>query len=149
MEEIFHSILLVIIKSSSFRSFEEAEITIPHEPSISEIAANEEYLINNNHKLKRIRESLNTLDGVIIDDIVPGSRSNPVNVKRVEFILPEEDYDTLFSNRHFSYSYKHLLQVKVVFRDKENSFISYTLGSRKIPSNLCHVGRQSALRYAL
>ena len=51
------------------------------------------------------------MDNDEVDLIKPLRRDNPENVKRVEFILNEENWDDLFPRRHSSYTYTRLLQV--------------------------------------
>ena len=81
-------------------------------PSEKEISAREEYLLEKYPLLQKIKETVKTLDALEVEDIKPGKLSNPSNVQRVEFILPEENYNEIFPKRHFSYSYKRLLQVR-------------------------------------
>ena len=50
------------------------------------------------------------MDNDEVDLIAPLRRDNPENVKRVEFILSEENFDDLFPRRHSSYTYTRLLQ---------------------------------------
>ena len=56
-------------------------------------------------------ETVKTLDNDEVDLIRPRRTENPDNVKRVEFILSEENFDDLFPRRHSSYTYTRLLQV--------------------------------------
>ena len=56
-------------------------------------------------------ETVKTLDNDEVDLIRPRRTANPENVKRVEFILSEENFDELFPRRHSSYTYTRLLQV--------------------------------------
>ena len=44
-----------------------------------------------------------------MEKVKPGESTNPDNVKRVEFILSEENYEDLFPRRHPSYTYRRLL----------------------------------------
>ena len=84
-------------------------------PTIKELSAKEEYLIKQYPKLIILKENLKTLNASEVEEIESRKSSNPSNVKRVEFILPEENYNELFPMRHFSYTYKRLLQVPNTF----------------------------------
>ena len=50
-----------------------------------------------------------------MEKVKPGESTNPDNVKRVEFILSEENYEDLFPRRHPSYTYRRLLQAIAKF----------------------------------
>ena len=52
-----------------------------------------------------------TLDNDEVEKISPKRKENPDNVRRVEFILTEDNFDELFPRRHRSYTYTRLLQV--------------------------------------
>ena len=81
-------------------------------PTMKEISQQEEFLTKQHPKLLQLKENLETLDASLVDTIEPGNLNNPPNVKRVEFILSEDNYNELFPLRHRSYTYKRLLQVK-------------------------------------
>ena len=53
-----------------------------------------------------------TLDNDEVEKIFPKRKENPDNVRRVEFILTEDNFDELFPRRHRSYTYTRLLQVE-------------------------------------
>ena len=61
--------------------------------------------------VRKVLETVRTLDNDEVDLIKPLRRDNPENVKRVEFILSEENFQDLFPRRHSSYTYTRLLQV--------------------------------------
>ena len=54
---------------------------------------------------------MSTLDNEIVEEIRPGRRENPDNVRRVEFIVTEENFNDLFPRRNKAYTYRRLLQV--------------------------------------
>ena len=54
---------------------------------------------------------MSTLDNDIVEEIRPGRRENPDNVRRVEFIVTEENFNDLFPRRNKAYTYRRLLQV--------------------------------------
>ena len=58
-----------------------------------------------------MKHTVSTLDNKIVEEIKPGNKDNPDNVKRVEFIVSEENFEDLFPRRHSSYTYRRLLQV--------------------------------------
>ena len=56
-------------------------------------------------------DTVSTLDNEIVEEIRPGRRENPDNVRRVEFIVTEENFNDLFPRRNKAYTYRRLLQV--------------------------------------
>ena len=102
---------------------EKSSSSIVQIPTMKDISQQEEYLTKQHPKLLALKENLKTLDASLVDIIEAGNVNNPPNVKRVEFILPEENYDELFPIRHRSYTYKRFLQVKKV----ENNFESFKI----------------------
>ena len=42
---------------------------------------------------------MRTLDNDVVEEIRPGRRENPDNVRRVEFIVTEENFQDLFPRR--------------------------------------------------
>ena len=85
-------------------------------PSEKEALLKEEYLTDQYPLFKKVKETVKTLDTKIVEKITPNDPENPDNVKRVEFILSEENYEDLFPRRHPSYTYKRLLQVCLFLR---------------------------------
>ena len=63
----------------------------------------------------QVKETVRTLDSKLVEKVKPGENDNPDNVKRVEFILSEENYEDLFPRRHPSYTYRRLLQAIAKF----------------------------------
>jgi len=84
-------------------------------PSEKEALLKEEYLTDQYPLFKKVKETVKTLDTKIVEKITPNDPENPDNVKRVEFILSEENYEDLFPRRHPSYTYKRLLQAIAKF----------------------------------
>ena len=75
--------------------------------------------------------TVQTLDNDAVEEISPKRSSNPDNVRRVEFILSEENFEDLFPRRHRSYTYTRLLQVRIrqevngnIFSHENNSRIA-------------------------
>ena len=77
---------------------------------------------------------MRTLDNDEVDLIAPLRRDNPENVKRVEFILSEENFDDLFPRRHSSYTYTRLLQVRSLWSDCVSPPLC--AGHREVPRHL-------------
>ena len=84
-------------------------------PSEKEAIQKEEYLTDQYPLFRKVKETVKTLDTDIVEKIKAKDPNNPENVKRVEFILSEENYEDLFPRRHPSYTYKRLLQVCSAF----------------------------------
>jgi len=57
-----------------------------------------------------VRQSISTIDSNEVDTISAGNGNNPSNVKRVEKIMSEEQYDYLFPVRDPAYTYQRFLQ---------------------------------------
>jgi len=79
-------------------------------PTKKEALLKEEYLKDQYPLFAKVKETVKTLDTDIVEKIEPKDANNPDNVKRVEFILSEENYEDLFPRRHPGYTYKRLLQ---------------------------------------
>ncbi|HAZ55291.1 MAG TPA: chitinase, partial [Franconibacter helveticus] len=60
--------------------------------------------------MKSVKDSIKTLDNDSVEQIAPGSASNPDNVKRVESILKSTDWDYLFPLRAQEYTYVNFLK---------------------------------------
>ena len=79
-------------------------------PSLLEAAQREAGLKAEHPQFARLKETVRTLDTKQVERVAPGSEDNPDNVKRVEFILSEDNFEDLFPRRHRSYTYTRLLQ---------------------------------------
>jgi chitodextrinase len=71
----------------------------------------EEFLTEEYPLFKKVKETVRTLDTDEVEKIKPKRKQNPDNVKRVEFILSEDNYEELFPRRHPSYTYTRFIQV--------------------------------------
>ncbi|MCT9037799.1 PKD domain-containing protein [Enterobacter cloacae] len=60
--------------------------------------------------MKSVKDTIRTLDNAQVEQIEPGRAANPVNVKRVEGILKESDWEYLFPLRAKDYSYSNFLK---------------------------------------
>jgi len=84
-------------------------------PSKKEALQKEEYLTGQYPLFAKVKETVKTLETKIVEKIEPKDPKNPDNVKRVEFIMSEENYEDLFPRRHQSYTYRRLLQAIAKF----------------------------------
>ena len=94
--------------------------SLPHpghatEPTEWEAARREEALKAEYPQFAKVKETVRTLDTDLVEKVRPGAADNPDNVKRVEFILSEENYEDLFPRHHPSYTYRRLLQAIAKF----------------------------------
>ena len=106
--------------SSDGSSAAPAASSLPHpghatEPSEWEARRREEALKAEYPQFAKVKETVKTLHTDLVEKVRPGSTDNPDNVKRVEFILSEENYEDLFPRRHPSYTYRRLLQAIAKF----------------------------------
>ncbi len=60
--------------------------------------------------MNSVKEAIRTIDNTAVNAIKPLAESNPENVKRIESIISEVDWDFLFSKRAPEYTYRHFLQ---------------------------------------
>lgn len=60
--------------------------------------------------MKSVKATIRTLDNALVEQIEPGRAANPDNVKRVEGILKESDWEYLFPLRAKDYSYSNFLK---------------------------------------
>jgi len=84
-------------------------------PSEKEALQKEKYLKDQYPLFEKVKDTVQTLDTKIVEKVEAKNPKNPGNVKRVEFILSEENYEDLFPRRHPSYTYKRLLQAIAKF----------------------------------
>jgi len=80
-------------------------------PSKSEAMEREQLLKDEYPLFAKVRETVRTLHTDEVEKIQPKRKENPDNVKRVEFILSEDNYEELFPRRHPSYTYTRFIQV--------------------------------------
>lgn len=60
--------------------------------------------------MESVKSSIQTLPNSEVEKIAPGLASNPANVKRVESILSEQDWEYLFPMRAAEYTYSNFLK---------------------------------------
>lgn len=77
--------------------------------TLSELQATETALTSDT-LLSYVKSSIRTLDNAYVEAIMPGNSDNPENVKRVEHIVSEQDWDYLFPRRAPEYTYTNFLK---------------------------------------
>ncbi|ELA4932036.1 chitinase [Vibrio vulnificus] len=60
--------------------------------------------------MEAVKESIRTIDNAVVDNIKPLATHNPENVKRIEAIVSEADWEFMFAKRSPEYTYRHFLQ---------------------------------------
>ncbi|WP_178124462.1 chitinase [Spartinivicinus ruber] len=119
---LYKHLYLSILGITSLQTSAQAEI-IPHSVTATFIEPyNQSYTIpisqlkqkeaelTNSKLMRQVKYSITTLDNQIIEKIVPNSKTNPDNVKRVESIISSKDWDFLFSKRNVTYTYNNFLK---------------------------------------
>ncbi|MFP5974442.1 glycoside hydrolase family 19 protein [Enterobacter mori] len=86
-----------------------AESSEPYTMKASDLAKKEKELTDF-PLMQSVKDTIRTLDNTSVEQIEPGRASNPVNVKRVEGILKESDWEYLFPLRAKDYSYSNFLK---------------------------------------
>ncbi|HHA2048820.1 TPA: glycoside hydrolase family 19 protein [Enterobacter cloacae] len=86
-----------------------AESSVPYTMKASDLAKKEKELTDF-PLMKSVKDTIRTLDNAQVEQIEPGRAANPVNVKRVEGILKESDWEYLFPLRAKDYSYSNFLK---------------------------------------
>lgn len=79
--------------------------------NLSQLQADEQEIIAQAPEgLALVQESIETLDNDVVEAITVNSPSNPENVKRVESIVSEQQWEFLFPERHQNYTYLNFLK---------------------------------------
>lgn len=81
----------------------------PYTLSASELAAKEKALTDF-PLMNAVKTSIATLPNSDVEKIEPGRAANPENVKRVESVISEQDWDYLFPMRAPEYTYANFLK---------------------------------------
>lgn len=76
---------------------------------LSELQA-AELTLTSDALLSNVKASIRTLDNASVEAISAGHPDNPINVKRVEQIVSEQDWDYLFPHRAPEYTYENFLK---------------------------------------
>jgi chitodextrinase len=71
--------------------------------------------LTDNAFFRTMKASLRTLGNAEVEQVAPGRAANPVNVRRVERLLPATKYDYYFPVREVSYTYPRFLQAVAKF----------------------------------
>ncbi|MFG6447881.1 glycoside hydrolase family 19 protein [Roseateles sp. BYS180W] len=82
--------------------------------TVAELAATEARLTDT-PLFAQVKASAATRSNSVVQAVQPGAASNPENVRRVERLLPQSQWDYLFPLRHPSYTYTGLLQAVAKF----------------------------------
>ncbi|NRR32904.1 chitinase [Oxalobacteraceae bacterium] len=83
-------------------------------PTKAQALAREAELTNNDF-FRKVKASVRTLDNAAVDAVTPGAAANPINVKRVERLLPNDKWELYFPIREPSYTYRRFLQAMAKF----------------------------------
>ncbi|KAF0815088.1 Alpha-amylase [Andreprevotia sp. IGB-42] len=83
-------------------------------PTLQQAQAREAELTNNDF-FRTIKASIRTLANAEVDKVAPGNAANPLNVKRVERVMPEAKWNLYFEIRDPSYTYQRFLQAVAKF----------------------------------
>ncbi|AOY02238.1 chitinase [Jeongeupia sp. USM3] len=71
--------------------------------------------MTNNDFFRTVKASIRTAPNAVVDAVAPGKTDNPLNVKRIERLLPEAKWEYLFPRRDASYTYQRFLQANAKF----------------------------------
>lgn len=83
-------------------------------PTLAQALAREAALTNNDF-FRQVKASVRTASNTVVEAVAPGKSDNPLNVKRVEALIPEQKFQYYFSVRHPSYTYQRFLQAIAKF----------------------------------
>ncbi|SMC20449.1 Carbohydrate binding domain-containing protein [Andreprevotia lacus DSM 23236] len=83
-------------------------------PTLQQALAREAELTNNDF-FRSIKATIRTLPNADVEKVAAGNTANPINVKRVERLLPEAKWNYYFEIRDTSYSYQRFLQAVAKF----------------------------------
>ncbi|WP_018693791.1 glycoside hydrolase family 19 protein [Algicola sagamiensis] len=64
---------------------------------------------------QQVKASIETRSNQVVEQVMPNRSSNPENVKRVEHILSQADWNEIFPMRHPAYTYRRFLQAVAKF----------------------------------
>jgi len=84
--------------------------SVPKGPPTRKEAEKKEALLTKSELFEDVKKSIATLNSDEVERIDVGGGDNPANVKRVESILSEKDWDYIFPVRDPAYTYKRFLQ---------------------------------------
>ena len=74
-----------------------------------------EYALTNTPLMAEVKRSIATLDNADVENVQPGREANPDNVRRVESIISQEDFNYLFPKRTAEYTYEKFLKASAKF----------------------------------
>ncbi|WP_019614194.1 glycoside hydrolase family 19 protein [Psychromonas ossibalaenae] len=96
------ALTIVLFSTSSFATVEL--------PLSQAMADKDTEIAKQNDYFQVSRNSVETRDNRIVEQITSGDDSNPENVKRVESIISTQDWEFLFPERNAAYSYENFLK---------------------------------------
>jgi chitodextrinase len=71
--------------------------------------------LTNTPVMSKVKESIRTRPNAVVEAVTIGNPSNPENVKRVESIISQDDWNYMFPRRSPEYTYRHFLQAVAKF----------------------------------
>ncbi|MBK0413950.1 chitinase [Chromobacterium haemolyticum] len=92
----------------------QAEPGQPQPPTLQQ-ALQYEAALTDTAFFRNVKASIRTLPNAQVEQVAPGSAANPLNVRRVERLLPAAKWEYYFSRRDASYSYQRFLQAIAKF----------------------------------
>ncbi|MGF1735561.1 glycoside hydrolase family 19 protein [Photobacterium satsumensis] len=105
------AVLITSISSALIGAVSTAAYAEPYDMLLSEVLADEQAIIAEQPEgLALVMESIRTLDNEKVEAITVGNPNNPENVKRVESLVSEDDWNFLFVERHDQYTYLNFLK---------------------------------------
>jgi len=84
--------------------------TLTQLPLSRVLADEQEIIAQQPESYQLVMESIQTRDNDTVEAISPNNVNNPENVKRIETILSEEDWNYLFAERDPAYTYLNFLK---------------------------------------
>ncbi|MGR5063222.1 glycoside hydrolase family 19 protein [Photobacterium sp. DNB22_13_2] len=105
------AVLITSLSGAMIGAVSAAAYAEPYDMLLSDILADEQAIIAEQPEgLALVIESIRTLDNEKVEAISVGNPNNPENVKRVESLVSEDDWNFLFVERHAQYTYLNLLK---------------------------------------
>ncbi|MBB5608877.1 MULTISPECIES: chitinase [unclassified Janthinobacterium] len=115
-------------------------------PTKAQAEATEASLTNNDF-FHKVKASIRTLPNAAVDAVQPGLASNPINVKRVERLMPAAKWDFYFAVRDASYTYQRFLQAVAKFPglcdDYTDGRNADTICRRSLATMFAHFGQET------
>ncbi|EKO3563400.1 chitinase [Vibrio fluvialis] len=97
------------ISESALESVEEPTLESGYVVSQTTLS-DKERILTNFPAMVSVKEAIRTIDNETVNAIKPLSPDNPENVRRVESIVSDADWEFMFPKRAQEYTYRHFLQ---------------------------------------